>query len=164
MELANTRYLKFLNRPEKLRLSTWKGRVPKYKEAQKLNPVTVDDLLNVHEDHENLKLLNDYLENDYSLIPIRRRGEKSAKKSNAPESFPQRVLLELTSLCNLDCVMCPRTVLDRPVQNMSKKNAYKCIDEFDSEGIQGLWLYNIGESMLHPDFAEILNYAGSKKT
>jgi len=35
--------------------------------------------------------------------------------------------------------------------------AVKCIDELDSYGIQGLWLYNIGESLLHPKIKEIID-------
>lgn len=38
----------------------------------------------------------------------------------------------------------------------------KCADELDRFGIDGLWLYNIGESILHPDFPELLDYASSK--
>ena len=49
-----------------------------------------------------------------------------------------------------------------PILHMPKDLAIKCINELSTNGIQGLWLYNIGESMLHPDFPEILDYASSK--
>lgn len=162
MELANVRYLTFQGKPEAYTKPGWSGVVPTYDEAKVLAPLTVDDLLNVAQDAENQKLLARYLESNLELIPIRRRDPNPPGTMPSAGDFPKRVLLELTSQCNLNCVMCPRTVLDRQILNMPKELAKKCIDELSTNGIQGLWLYNIGESMLHPDFPELLDYACAK--
>ncbi len=85
------------------------------------------------------------------LAPLRRI---SRVRGNAV--FPKRVLLELTSRCNSYCSMCPRNVLTRPEMDMDTELAKQMIREMGEAGLSGLWLYNIGESLLHPDFFEIL--------
>lgn len=89
-----------------------------------------------------------------AVVPLRRVGLIRETKD-----FPKRVLLELTTACNSDCTMCPRNVLTRPIQHMKKDVAKRTIDELAAVGLSGLWLYNIGESLLHPDFFEILAHA-----
>jgi len=39
----------------------------------------------------------------------------------------------------------------------------KVIDEIDSYGIEGLWLYHLGESLLHPEFRENIRHISTKK-
>jgi radical SAM protein with 4Fe4S-binding SPASM domain len=41
---------------------------------------------------------------------------------------------------------------------MDVEVAKRAITQLAEVGISGLWLYNIGESLLHPDFFEILSY------
>jgi MoaA/NifB/PqqE/SkfB family radical SAM enzyme len=93
----------------------------------------------------------------------RKRGEKilpvrRAESIKPTVRFPKRVLLELTTACNSDCTMCPRNVLTRTIEHMDTSVAKRVIDELADVGISGLWLYNIGESLLHPDFFEILDH------
>jgi len=88
-----------------------------------------------------------------SIIPLRR-----VTKSKQKKDFPKRVLLELTSECNGHCTMCPRKVLTRKEQHMDASVAKEIIKQLDENGIDGLWLFNIGESLLHPDFFGILDY------
>lgn len=85
------------------------------------------------------------------LVPLRRVSPMRARAG-----FPKRVLLELTSRCNSYCTMCPRNVLTRPEMDMDTDVAKRVIREMGEVGLSGLWLYNIGESLLHPDFFEIL--------
>jgi radical SAM protein with 4Fe4S-binding SPASM domain len=73
-------------------------------------------------------------------------------------NFPNRVLLELTSKCNSYCSMCPRNSLTRGKIHMDVQLAKKVIQELGEVGLNGLWLYNIGESLLHPNFFEILEF------
>jgi radical SAM protein with 4Fe4S-binding SPASM domain len=54
--------------------------------------------------------------------------------------------------------MCPRNSLVRPKKHLESNLAKKVIQECAEHGISGLWLYYIGESLLHPDFFEILEY------
>ena len=98
-------------------------------------------------------LVQSALECGQTLVPLRR-----ASYIKETDGFPKRILLELTSKCNSDCTMCPRTVLDRKEQHMDTLLAKEVIKQLAEIGISGLWLYNIGETMLHPDFFEILAY------
>ena len=164
MELANIRSLTFSGKSGKYNQAGWRGKVPTYLQARKLSSVIVDDFLCVDLEENNKELLDWYLQNDFELIPICRRAHPSDSSKPVVDDFPKRVLLELTSWCNLNCVMCPRTVLERKIMHMPKELALKCINELSEYGIQGLWLYNIGESMLHPDFTEILDYCETKET
>ncbi|MBD3387401.1 MAG: radical SAM protein [Candidatus Altiarchaeales archaeon] len=74
--------------------------------------------------------------------------------------FPDRVTVELTNECNLNCSMCPR-------KSMASERGYldfglyrKIMDEILSEDISTkVVLFFRGESLLHPDFKRILQYA-----
>ncbi|MBF0594899.1 MAG: SPASM domain-containing protein [Candidatus Omnitrophica bacterium] len=89
--------------------------------------------------------------NGKTLVPLRRVG-----LTRDVQGFPKRILLELTSDCNSFCFMCPRHVLKREWRHMETPLALKVIKELGENGLSGLWLYHIGESLLHPDFFKIL--------
>lgn len=129
-----------------------------YKELKSLRPVKVDNFLNLLNDNRNKLLFDSYVNDKLKLIPIARFNPLFKSKSD----FPSRVLLEMTSRCNLNCTMCPRQNLQREKVDMEPGVFKKCVDELDKAGIDGLWLYNIGESILHPDFPELLDYVSSK--
>jgi len=93
------------------------------------------------------------IEENKKLLPLVR----IAQDKKIPD-FPQRVLLELTTNCNSHCTMCPRNVMTRVEQDLETKTAKRLITELAQFGLNGLWLYNIGESLLHPDFFEILDH------
>jgi radical SAM protein with 4Fe4S-binding SPASM domain len=98
-------------------------------------------------------LVQSAVKQDQTMLPLRRLSY--IKKTNG---FPKRILLELTSKCNSFCTMCPRNVLTRKQEHMDTQLAKSAIKQLAEGGISGLWLYNIGESLLHPDFFEILDY------
>jgi len=131
-----------------------------YHNLKMLEPIIVDDLLKLNNEEGNVLLYEQYLKKGFLLAPMRRRSEEKKTKTT---NFPARVLLEITSKCNLKCVMCPRNVLKRPQIHMSKEVVLKCINEIDDHGVEGLWLYNIGEALLHPDFKEIFEHCQNKK-
>ena len=158
MEFAN---IKYITRNGRLFHSgNSNTRAPFYGEAKRLKPVIVDDFLELNTEEGNVALLNGYAEKSFSIVPICRRP---AQKQEDRPDFPSRVLLEITSKCNLKCVMCPRNVLTRPEIHMPKDAIIRCIDEIDKNRVEGLWLYNIGEALLHPDFEDIFNYCQRKK-
>lgn len=157
MELANIKYITHND------VSVFKNNcnsVPKYSEIKRLEPIIVNDSLMLSTETENVALLSDYIKKNYLLVPIRR---KNNNKQIQKKHFPSRILLEITSKCNLKCTMCPRNFLKRPEIHMPKEIVFRCIDEIDHFGVEGLWLYNLGEFSLHPDFKEILNYCQTKK-
>jgi len=90
------------------------------------------------------------------LLPLRR-----ASYIKDTHNFPKRIILEITSICNSDCTMCPRTALVRNHEHMDTQLCKKIIKELSEEGISGLWLMNLGEPLLNPDFFEILDFCRS---
>jgi radical SAM protein with 4Fe4S-binding SPASM domain len=73
----------------------------------------------------------------------------------APRSFPfpQWVQVEVTNACNLDCVMCPRRSMDRPVGFMDRGLFSALIAEMRPlrRYVEGLALMGLGEPLLHRD-------------
>lgn len=79
-------------------------------------------------------------------------------------SFPSRLVLELTPLCNLNCPMCPRHYIKETEGYMGQHLFRKLVDELEVENIQTILLpFWRGESCLHPDFSGLMNYALDKK-
>lgn len=79
-------------------------------------------------------------------------------------SFPSRLVLELTPLCNLSCPMCPRHYIKDTEGYMSQQLFRKLVDEIEAENNQAILLpFWRGESCLHPNFSGLMNYALDKK-
>ena len=80
--------------------------------------------------------------------------------------FPRRVTVELTNHCNLNCPMCPRQYLvKRPDYKegfMDRELYQKIIDEMAEYPNIALVPFFRGESLLHPEFIEMLGYAKEK--
>lgn len=129
-----------------------------YKELKLLRPVKVDNSLGLLETEGNITLFDSYIKDRLKLIPIIRSNPLFRSRPD----FPSRVLLEITSRCNLSCTMCPSNSLTRERIDIDPQLFKKCVDELDKTGIEGLWLYNIGESILHQDFPELLDYVSAK--
>ncbi len=79
-----------------------------------------------------------------------------------PGSFPGRVTLELTNHCNLNCTFCPRKLMEKHQGCMDTGLAKRLIDEMAGHLPVSLVPFFRGESLLHPDWAEILEYAKSR--
>ncbi|HBH45831.1 MAG TPA: hypothetical protein DDX47_00475 [Candidatus Jacksonbacteria bacterium] len=131
-----------------------------FDEIKTLKQIKVNQKLDLLPDAENLALLHQYAEKGLKVVPIRRF---SARNWTQRTDFPNRILLEITSVCNMKCRMCPRHNLQRPLINMDKNLCFKVIDQLDQRGAEGIWLFHLGESILHPDWQEIVNYAGAKQ-
>ncbi len=130
-----------------------------YRELRSLRPVKVDNSLNLLDAEEDSSLFDRYIKDKLRLIPILRSNPLFKPRPD----FPSRVLLEMTSRCNLSCTMCPRQSLTRTIIDMEPAIFKKCVNELDKDKIDGLWLYNIGESILHPEFSTLLDYVSAKK-
>jgi MoaA/NifB/PqqE/SkfB family radical SAM enzyme len=68
----------------------------------------------------------------------------------------ERVDLELTNYCNLDCWMCPRKEMTRPVGFIDTALVEKLAPELGALGVKLMHLHLFGESILHPRLREIL--------
>lgn len=73
--------------------------------------------------------------------------------------FPLHLIVEPTTRCNVNCVMCNRQVLTRPLMNMDMKIYKKIVDEGVENRIYSISLYALGEPMLHPNIREMVAYA-----
>jgi len=74
---------------------------------------------------------------------------------------PVEIALELTNACNLSCVMCFRTRMTRPKGFMGVTDARRAIDRVKTFPKSLFLPQGFGESLLHPDFLDILGYARS---
>ena len=94
---------------------------------------------------------------------------KTAWKTQlAQEEFPGIIGLEVTSICNLKCPMCPRTFSPRKFGHMPLPLFKRLMDEiaqYDAQNlIEQVALQGYGEIFLHPDWFEIIEYASEKIT
>jgi len=156
MEYAN---LNIINLDEKYELNNnlVKAEIESYRNNKEIKKLIVD---------ENFRLI----ENHESFVAGKKLGLKFMKvqrkkfyidKNNV---FPSALLIELTNRCNYHCKMCPRNQLTRSIVDMDIEIFKKIIDEVSNHKIEGLWLYNIGESLLHPNFFEMLDYVSKFKS
>lgn len=132
-----------------------------FRKLKKLKPIVLTHDLRLAETADNAAYAKSLAEKGLLVVPIKKQPPH-AKFLNR-ETFPRRILFEMTSCCNFMCRMCPRNELKRPVMNMAAKDYKRVIDEIDKYGIEGLWLYHLGESLLHPEFENILKYINRKK-
>jgi MoaA/NifB/PqqE/SkfB family radical SAM enzyme len=79
------------------------------------------------------------------------------------EVFPGLLAIEVTSLCNLRCPMCPRTFSTRKFGHMALPTVQRLIDEiapYDARGlVEQVALQGYGEIFLHPDWFAIVEHA-----
>jgi len=73
--------------------------------------------------------------------------------------YPSEVSLELTNCCNLSCVMCFRERMRRPKGFIEPALARRAIDALKAFPKAVFLPQGFGESLLHPEFLEILGYA-----
>lgn len=73
-------------------------------------------------------------------------------------AYPRVIGMELTNHCNLECVMCPQPRQTRDLGFMKNEFFRKIIDEVSGKS-EFVYLYGMGESLLHPKFFEMANYA-----
>ncbi|MBW1644858.1 MAG: radical SAM protein [Deltaproteobacteria bacterium] len=87
---------------------------------------------------------------------------KSEQRIPVAGPFPDRITLELTNCCNLSCTFCPRKLMAKHQGYMDAKLAKCLIDEMTQYLPVTLVPFFRGESLLHPDWFEILQYAKSR--
>jgi len=87
--------------------------------------------------------------NRFSLI-------KNYRKMNAViNAFPVVLQIEVTSICNLSCIMCPGSKLTRPRQNMDIGLFEKIIKEAEGKSELAI-LHLMGEPLVHPDLDKMI--------
>ena len=134
---------------------------PEFSELRTMKPVRVSMDLELARDPDNVRYLEELADRSYALVPVQRLPASGVNGHRI--DFPARVLLEMTSICNAKCRMCPQMNLKRKLMHMDKEKYKSIVDELDSHGIDGLWIHHFGESTGHPDFKELVNHVSSKK-
>jgi radical SAM protein with 4Fe4S-binding SPASM domain len=84
------------------------------------------------------------------------------RKSTKLPFWPVRLWVELTSLCNYRCIMCPNKDLDKTDKGYMDMDLYKKILDEASPFIFDINLAHRGESLLHPHLIEAIAYAKKK--
>jgi radical SAM protein with 4Fe4S-binding SPASM domain len=74
--------------------------------------------------------------------------------------YPRYIFCEVTNRCNLQCLQCNRTLMSRPLGNMSLELFKKIVDE-SAPWIDVLDLNMWGEPLFNPDLIEMIHYAKS---
>ena len=70
------------------------------------------------------------------------------------ESFPRRLVLELTNACNLNCLMCGRNATDFKPTHLEMDWFWSLARLFDT--VEEVTLMGWGEPTFHPNFVEML--------
>lgn len=137
------------------------GQIISFAELKGLEPVLLTQELELLNTNENRAYAERLGKDGLLVVPIHRvLGKKNFKNRN---SFPRRILFEMTNRCNVLCRMCPQQALTRKREDMSGELYRRVLDEINEHGLDHLALYNIGESLLHPEFKENVRHLEGKE-
>lgn len=137
------------------------ARIPPFGTLRTLEPVWMTQDLDLVDEPQNEAHARSLAKQGFAVAHIRRRPPAATHADR--RTFPRRVILEMTSRCNFLCRMCPQQNLKRPRMDMPGELYRSVIDEIDSYGVEGLWLYHLGESLLHPEFRDNIRHISTKK-
>lgn len=132
-----------------------------FSELRKMDPVWMTQDIQIVDEPDNSSYVESLAKQGIAVVPIRRRPPFATYLNRT--SFPRRVLFEMTSICNAKCRMCPQMNLKRKLIHMDKDKYKNVVDELDRHGLEGFWLYHFGESLIHPNFREIMAHVGLKR-
>jgi len=74
--------------------------------------------------------------------------------------YPSFIEIEVTTRCNLKCIMCEHTYWNEPNRDMTFEEFKNIVDQFPR--LKWIGLTGIGESFLNKDFIKMLRYVKSK--
>lgn len=78
------------------------------------------------------------------------------------EAGPPEIGIDSTNRCNLNCIMCPRQEMTRPLGDMDLGLFKKIIDD-GSCFLEFVWLQDYGDPLLHKDILSMISYCRKKK-
>ncbi|MCF6154439.1 MAG: radical SAM protein [Candidatus Brocadia sp.] len=128
--------------------------------------------LNVYKIRPNQTYHEITVREDWKKLKNRRYYEYRGLWSELPEkqivsNFPLHLDIEITTLCNLLCPMCPRTLM--VAQNnflnpgiMMPEDFQYIIDQGATHGLYSIKLNYLGEPLVHPNIVEFVKYAKDK--
>ena len=78
----------------------------------------------------------------------------------AAPTFPDRVYVESTNICNLDCIMCPTGLhIDTRPKGYIDWDLYTAIIDEIAPWVEAVVLHSWGEPLLHTRFMDMVRYA-----
>jgi radical SAM protein with 4Fe4S-binding SPASM domain len=89
-----------------------------------------------------------------------RKHPSLIKLLNWLSPYPSYIEIEVTTKCNLRCIICEHTFWDEPNRDMSFEEFKSIIEQFPK--LKWIGLTGIGESFMHKDFLKMLQYVKSK--
>lgn len=75
--------------------------------------------------------------------------------------MPVEASIEITSYCNLRCIMCSRTAMNRPAKHMHPSLFKKIIDQL-APSVELVYLHGLGEPLLNKNLFKMIAYAKKK--
>lgn len=91
--------------------------------------------------------------NRFRLATEYLRGKEVVK------GFPKHLRIELTNRCNLACIMCPITEMERTLGNMDIELFKKIVTDAAANGTTFVYLHAWGESTIHRDMFKMVREA-----
>ena len=83
-------------------------------------------------------------------------------KLHIVDRVPINLDIELTTRCNLKCIMCPHSFNPPKTQDLPIDDVKKIIDEFIEKGGLAIKFCYLGEPLLYTDLIEVIKYAKEK--
>lgn len=80
-----------------------------------------------------------------------------------PLPFPDYMHIELTSACNLRCVMCNHDQMRRPRRHMDFDLFRAIVDQLPPGAVFAVGLYYFGEPLLYPHLGEAIRYLRGRR-
>lgn len=75
----------------------------------------------------------------------------------------KRIHIELTNVCDFNCLFCPKPLMKRPRGYMDTGLARRLISDIGRHGMaEKVTFHVMGEPTLHPDFFKLLDYAAGE--
>src|SRR5215469_15921818 len=100
--------------------------------------------------------------NTFSFRKLRNRFRSMrAYTSGKPvnPAMPIELIVEITSFCNLDCIMCPRSNMKRDKQTYMDLGLFRSIIDQIKGHIELVYLAGgLGEPLAHPKFGDMIRY------
>lgn len=79
-------------------------------------------------------------------------------KSTTTKYYPNNIQIELTNICNLNCVMCPSQSQTRPKGHLTKERFTEILDSYGAD-LEVISFDLMGEMLIHPEYDWFLKEA-----
>ncbi|MCP4987321.1 MAG: radical SAM protein [Colwellia sp.] len=85
------------------------------------------------------------------------------KKVTVIAATPTIIYIETTNMCNINCIMCPTRIMNRPQENMGMELFKKIILQLDPVLTELIVLHSDGEPLLNNHLPDMISFAKQKK-